>query len=257
MPGTVSSTVGRHGCCTTAATGDATAVERAARRGPVARHAAGGRCGVRRGLPRGQRHGARARRRPPRSCRRPLAGVAHARQRSSETVPLLRRTFGAFESAERRQLGVLVAGGQRSVAPVFGPDVDPERLGAALTTVRHLLGLAVSPADGRSVSDTRRRRCAMTGFADGRDADSNVTRGCRRPSGCGGGGSCSAGGDADGTGVPLGRRRRADRRRAGRGVRRLGRPARSRVAAPGAAVASGGARRGWRDGSATSAVLPA
>ena len=34
-----------------------------------------------------------------------------------ETVPLLRRTFGAFEAAERRQLGVLVAGGGREPCP--------------------------------------------------------------------------------------------------------------------------------------------
>ena len=46
-------------------------------------------------------------------------------QAFDETVPLLRRTFGAFEAAERRQLGVLVAGGARPATPVFGADVDP------------------------------------------------------------------------------------------------------------------------------------
>ena len=59
----------------------------------------------------------------------------------AETVPLLRRTFGAFEAAERRQLGVLVAGGGSTVAPTVGTGIDPERLAAAMVTVRHLLGL--------------------------------------------------------------------------------------------------------------------
>lgn len=58
------------------------------------------------------------------------------------TVPLLRRTFGAFEPAERRQLGMLLA----DMAPVsgsgFGADVDPIRATAALATVRQLLGVA-------------------------------------------------------------------------------------------------------------------
>ncbi len=62
-------------------------------------------------------------------------------QAFEETVPLLRRTFGAIEAAERRQLGVLVAGGARPHTPTIGTDVDPARLAAALTTVRHLLGL--------------------------------------------------------------------------------------------------------------------
>lgn len=64
-------------------------------------------------------------------------------QAFDETVPLLRRTFGAFESAERRQLGRLVAGEQREVVAGYGPDLDPMRVDAALVTVRHLLGLAV------------------------------------------------------------------------------------------------------------------
>jgi hypothetical protein len=59
----------------------------------------------------------------------------------AETVPLLRRTFGAFEAAERRQLGVLVAGGGSTVPPTIGTGIDPQRLAAAMVTVRHLLGL--------------------------------------------------------------------------------------------------------------------
>jgi len=64
-------------------------------------------------------------------------------QAFDETVPLLRRTFGAFESAERRQLGRLVAGEEREVFAGFGPRLDDRRVLAALTTVRHLLGLPV------------------------------------------------------------------------------------------------------------------
>ena len=60
-----------------------------------------------------------------------------------ETVPLLRRTFGAFEAAERRQLGVLVAGGGSTVPAAIGTGVDRERLAKAMVTVRHLLGLPV------------------------------------------------------------------------------------------------------------------
>lgn len=62
-------------------------------------------------------------------------------QAFDETVPLLRRTFGAFESAERRQLGRLLAGEDREVLTGFGPGLDETRVLATLTTVRHLLGL--------------------------------------------------------------------------------------------------------------------
>ena len=58
-----------------------------------------------------------------------------------ETVPLLRRTFGSFESAERRQLGRLLAGEDREVLAGFGPGLDEARVLTTLTTVRHLLGL--------------------------------------------------------------------------------------------------------------------
>ncbi len=58
-----------------------------------------------------------------------------------ETVPLLRRTFGSFEAAERRQLGRLVAGEHREVLTGFGPGLDEVRVLAALRTVRHMLGL--------------------------------------------------------------------------------------------------------------------
>jgi hypothetical protein len=59
-----------------------------------------------------------------------------------ETIPLLRRTFGAFEAAERRQLGRLLAGEDREQVTGFGPGLDDARVRAALRTVRALLGLA-------------------------------------------------------------------------------------------------------------------
>jgi hypothetical protein len=60
-----------------------------------------------------------------------------------ETVPLLRRTFGAFEPAERRQLGHLIAGTPAARPASFGPGVDADRAVGVLGTVRHLLGLPV------------------------------------------------------------------------------------------------------------------
>ncbi len=61
-------------------------------------------------------------------------------------VPLLRRTFGSFEPAERRQLGALLATGRVERAAPMGPDIDDDRALAALATVRAMLGLA--PSDG-------------------------------------------------------------------------------------------------------------
>ncbi|MEY4339067.1 MAG: hypothetical protein RLZ14_917, partial [Actinomycetota bacterium] len=55
-------------------------------------------------------------------------------------VPLLRRTFGSFEPAERRQLGVLLAHETVPAAWAFGVDVDPDRAAAALITVGQLVG---------------------------------------------------------------------------------------------------------------------
>jgi len=54
---------------------------------------------------------------------------------------LLRRTFGAFEAAERRQIMTLLMGQMATREVGFGSDVDAERAAAALRTVRHLLGL--------------------------------------------------------------------------------------------------------------------
>ncbi|MEM1333733.1 MAG: DUF5682 family protein, partial [Actinomycetota bacterium] len=58
-------------------------------------------------------------------------------------LALLRRTFGGFEAAERRQLMALLTGGDLRRVTGFGSDVDPTRAADALRTVRHLLGLAV------------------------------------------------------------------------------------------------------------------
>jgi hypothetical protein len=56
-------------------------------------------------------------------------------------IVLLRRTFGAFEPAERRQIMAMVMGLGTEHPTGFGSDVDPVRAHAALVTVRQLLGL--------------------------------------------------------------------------------------------------------------------
>ena len=58
------------------------------------------------------------------------------------TVPLLRRTFGAFEAAERRQIGRLLADEGADVGWRFGAEVDERRAAMAMATVREMLGVA-------------------------------------------------------------------------------------------------------------------
>ena len=58
-----------------------------------------------------------------------------------DIVALLRRTFGAFEPAERRQLMTLLRGSGKRPGVGFGDDVDAERAADVLQTVRHMLGL--------------------------------------------------------------------------------------------------------------------
>lgn len=58
-----------------------------------------------------------------------------------DVVALLRRTFGAFEPAERRQLGHLLATGAVIRVLPAGTDLDDERVAGALATVRLMLGL--------------------------------------------------------------------------------------------------------------------
>lgn len=55
--------------------------------------------------------------------------------------PLLRRTFGAFEISERRQLGLLLANEAVTSGDGFGVDVDAARANAGLATVRQMLGV--------------------------------------------------------------------------------------------------------------------
>jgi hypothetical protein len=60
-----------------------------------------------------------------------------------DTVALLRRTFGAFEPAERRQLGVLVTTSRVDQPATLGSDLDAARAAAGIATVRRMLGLTV------------------------------------------------------------------------------------------------------------------
>jgi len=57
------------------------------------------------------------------------------------TVPLLRRTFGAFEPAERRQIGLLLVDATADSGWRFGVDVDSKRAARGLATVREMLGV--------------------------------------------------------------------------------------------------------------------
>jgi hypothetical protein len=74
----------------------------------------------------------------------------------ADVAPLLRRTFGAFEPAERRRLGQLVSTGQTDRAVVVGDDLDPDRIAAGLETVRAMLGLpSISTTlDGKRKNDS-------------------------------------------------------------------------------------------------------
>ncbi len=56
-------------------------------------------------------------------------------------TPLLRRTFGAFEPAERRLIGEHVARGRATPPAELSSDLDPERTLAGLSTVRLMLGI--------------------------------------------------------------------------------------------------------------------
>lgn len=59
----------------------------------------------------------------------------------TDVVPLLRRTFGAFEAAERRAIGERVRTGEAPLAAA-SVQLDPERVAAALVTVGQLLGVS-------------------------------------------------------------------------------------------------------------------
>ncbi|MEU4142148.1 DUF5682 family protein [Streptomyces parvulus] len=75
----------------------------------------------------------------------------------TDVLPLLRRTFGAYEPGVRRGLGELVRRGPEargsvttagSGTPGFAPDLDVERADAVLPVVRLLLGLEAYDAGG-------------------------------------------------------------------------------------------------------------
>jgi len=57
-------------------------------------------------------------------------------------IVLLRRTFGAFEAAERRQLMTVLMGFGVEHTNGFGADVDPARSARVIETVRHMLGVS-------------------------------------------------------------------------------------------------------------------
>ncbi len=65
-------------------------------------------------------------------------------------VALLRRTFGAFEPAERRQIMTLLIGGAMRTPSGFGSAVDADRAHDVLVTVRHLLGIPVTDAEAET-----------------------------------------------------------------------------------------------------------
>ena len=74
----------------------------------------------------------------------------------TDVLPLLRRTFSAYEAGVRRTLGELVrrgpgapggAGTATSGIPGFAPDLDPERADAVLPVLRLLLGLDEDTAE--------------------------------------------------------------------------------------------------------------
>ena len=85
-----------------------------------------------------------------------------------DVLPLLRRTFSAYDAGVRRTLGELVrrgaasggprtpGGGPATTEPGFGPGLDPDRSAAVVPAVRLLLGLgpAPDPVDHRATEAT-------------------------------------------------------------------------------------------------------
>ncbi len=76
----------------------------------------------------------------------------------TDVLPLLRRTFSAYEPGVRRTLGELVRRGPATggpagtvtgtTAPGFGPALDEERAEAVVPVLRLLLGLEAEDAEG-------------------------------------------------------------------------------------------------------------
>lgn len=60
-----------------------------------------------------------------------------------EVIPLLRRTFGAFESGERRAIGQAVRGGISTPASETATAVDPRRGAQAMRVVAEIVGIPI------------------------------------------------------------------------------------------------------------------
>ncbi|WP_328968917.1 DUF5682 family protein [Streptomyces sp. NBC_00239] len=80
----------------------------------------------------------------------------------TDVLPLLRRTFGAYEPGVRRTLGELVRRGPGagpaaavtgSAPPGFAPELDPVRAEAVVPLVRMLLGRPQAPADAGAAAE--------------------------------------------------------------------------------------------------------
>ncbi|MER7177422.1 DUF5682 family protein [Streptomyces mesophilus] len=82
----------------------------------------------------------------------------------TDVLPLLRRTFSAYEPGVRRTLGELVRRGPAAQAaateavgvPGFADALDEERAAAVLPVVRLLLGLDVPPEDSDALAEAAR-----------------------------------------------------------------------------------------------------
>lgn len=110
----------------------------------------------------------------------------------TDVLPLLRRTFSAYETGVRRTLGELVrrgpvprahaeATGSGSGIPGFAPDLDTARADAVLPLLSLLLGLADPDADtgahtgeGRDTGGTGED--TGTGISTGEDIDDDLVR---------------------------------------------------------------------------------
>jgi hypothetical protein len=66
-----------------------------------------------------------------------------------DVLPLLRRTFGAFEAGERRAIGERIAAGRGAAATEAAAPLDHERAAAVLPTLSVLLGRTVTAEEVR------------------------------------------------------------------------------------------------------------
>ncbi|MEK2476024.1 DUF5682 family protein [Streptomyces noursei] len=105
-----------------------------------------------------------------------------------DVLPLLRRTFGGYDTGVRRTLGELVrrgpSGGSRhpapgpadAAAPGFGPGLDRDRAAAVLPTLRLLLGIpqrGYEDEDGRDENGRGRDGSERGGTSEGADGVGN------------------------------------------------------------------------------------